>query len=168
MSEFKINTGWSVFSILLTQNSDYRRCSVNFGDFDDMVDVSMDNHNRIIDIECICARQILLKAVELPDQKTLGCCFAPYALPDEDSEDYGLSLSICLHPSRRELNVLLYTANPKPERYYKDGRVELYYRSALRYDENAEEWDEVNIVECVRILDLTDEEYAYLKSFCKE
>ncbi len=168
MSEFKINTGVSEFSIYLPQTSECRSYSVSFGDFDNLVDVSVDNWGRIVDVDCISVAEICQKEIELPDRETLRCYFSPYGPPEEDGEYYGWPLWINLHPEKRELNILLYTSSPQPEYCFEDGRIELYYRKADRYNEDTDEFDTVDLLECIRVLDLTDEEYAYLKRFCKE
>ena len=136
MEEFRINTGVSVFSINTKYFDRFRGYTVSFGDDNNLVNVSVSNGGKIIDVECIYAKGIRQDDLELPDRSTLGRYFAPYG-PDEEDEGCRWGLWLNLHPRKRELDIILYTRpmsdmlhafKPRTENCKKNGRVEFYYR----------------------------------------
>jgi hypothetical protein len=69
--------------------------------------------------------------------------------------------------TQKELDILLYSSNPKPSCCYSDGRLEIYYRDYREFNEELEEFVTVTTPVCIKVLDLSEEEYAFLKQYVK-
>ena len=166
MAQFEINTGISVFSIYTKAVKGYNSYSVNYGNNDNLVQLSVDNRGMLYSIDCIYTEGIREEPLELPRREDMERFFRLEGPPEEDA-GIRWPLRVNLHPQKRELDILLYSSNLKPAYCYCDGRVEIYYNDQREYDEELDEFLTVFVPSCIKVLDLSDEEYAYLKQYVK-
>ena len=164
MAEFKVNTGHSVFSIYTEGSDGYRAYTIQFGDKGNLVNVSMSEDGQILDVECIYTNGIRHEALQLPEAAQMKRYISPWG-PSEEDEGCRWPMWLNLHPEKRELDIILYFSNPRPEYCCREGRVEFYYSEHNTYDEDADDFVTVHELECIRVRDLTEEEYAFFKQF---
>jgi len=106
----------------------------------------------IKNIDCLICENPIEMHLELPDEKTLSKAkifvYSP-AFTNEDGSEYDNSFRILFN---REELIMLFTPSPeKAVRFYKEDRMEYYLN---RKDE----------VLCVKVCDLTEQEYEAIKN----
>lgn len=165
MAEFKIDTGWSVFDIYLSGFGEPAGCSFQYGSARTLLNVSVSNSGRILDMGLIYADRIHREDTTLPDRKSLRTRILPIGPEDQL---FRKPLWVNLHPRKKELEMIFLPApytNIRVHSCYKEDRVEIYYTDYTRFDEELDELVSESSLAIIKVVDLTEEEYAYLKRF---
>lgn len=167
MAEFKINTGWSIFDISMGESGEQAGYSVGYGSKDTLLNISVSNSGDILDMGLIYADRIYQENTALPEPDAVGRQVFPMG-PDEEDAWYRLPMWINLHPRKRQLELIFCPAKTdrlRVDSCYREDRVEIYYRTGTDYDEDEDIVTYHEHIVCIKVLDLTDEEYTYFRQY---
>ncbi len=167
MAEFQINTGWSIFDITMDGAGEQAGYSVEYGGKDTLLNISVSNSGCILDMGLIYADRLYQENTALPEPDAVGREISPTG-PDEEDAWYRLPMWINLHPRKRQLEMIfcsVKTDRLRADSCYREDRVEIYYRTGADYDEDEDVVTYRDWIVCIKVLDLTDEEYAYFRQY---
>jgi len=167
MADFEIDTGWSVFDIYLDSMGDEIEYSIHFGSEDTLLEIRVSDYSEIQDISLIYVDRIYQKDTSLPRTEGMKTFFQAQG-PDWSNQGTRMPLWINLHPRTRELELIFAPAcatDIRADLCYTEGRIELFLKEYELVEpldgQLRPAWDPV----CIRVTDLTDEEYEYLRQF---
>lgn len=167
MAEFRIDTGWSVFDISLSDGSVAAGRSYDYGSKDTLLTVSVSNSGRILYMGLIYVDRIWQENTRLPAWNTRNRRFSPDG-PSGEEQLFREPMWVNLHPEKRELEMIFLPApyaNIRSHSCFREDRVEIYYADYTIYDEELDcQVPQIRLA-IIRVTDLTEEEYTYLKRF---
>ena len=165
MAEFKTDTGWSVFDIYMDGSGEQPGYTVRHGSKGTLLNISVSNSGVILDMGLICAERIYQEETSLPERDSVGRHILPTG-PDEEESWYLRPLWVNLHPRKRQLEIIFLPPKYdciRSDSCFRDGRVEIYYNTSICYDEDADITEYQKCIMCIKLLDLSEEEYEYLR-----
>ena len=167
MAQFKPDTGWSLFDIYLDGYGEPAGFTVSYGSRDTLLNISVSNDGQILDMGLIYADRIWQEDTALPDLSRVRQYQFPQG-PSWEDQMFRKPMWINLHPEKRELEMICLPApytNIRVQSCYREDRVEIYYCDYAYYDEDLDRLETGCRPVLFKVVDLTEEEYAYLKRF---
>jgi hypothetical protein len=148
MSYFAVNEDDTIFRIQTDQVGKAPYSGFAVSGKGTLVEFSTDSWGRVTRIECIYMGEVLHEptlAATLPDIRTDKRISRVACITCSFGEECGCVVNVI----PRELNIIFSADLDDIGNYFKDGRVEYYYNNEFE-------------LQYIKVLDLTDEEYAFL------